>query len=100
MFSLSLISSRSKIRSLMPRFSIVIFTKNRSDLIGFALESVLNQTFPDFEVIIADNDDTDATAKVLSTYQDSRIRYLRTGSLSMIDNWEAGVSLACGEYVL
>lgn len=84
----------------MPRFSIVIFTKNRSDLIGFALESVLNQTFPDFEVIIADNDDTDATAKVLSRYEDSRIRYQRTGSLSMIDNWEAGVSLASGEFVL
>ena len=84
----------------MPVFSVVIFTKNRSDLVGFALESVLNQSFPDYEVIIADNDDTDATAKVVRSYQDSRIRYHRTGNLSMVDNWEASVSLACGQYVL
>lgn len=84
----------------MSFFSVVIFTKNRSEIIGFALESVLKQTFSDFEVIIADNDDTDATAAVVGKYQNPRIRYHRTGDLSMVDNWEAGMALARGDYVL
>jgi glycosyltransferase involved in cell wall biosynthesis len=84
-----------------PFFSVVIFTKNRSDIVGFALESVLQQSFSDFEVIISDNDDTDATSKALAQYSDPRMRYFRTnGKLSMVDNWEFGLSKARGEYVL
>lgn len=84
-----------------PFFSVVIFTKNRSDIVGFALESVLQQSFSDFEVIISDNDDTDATGKALAQYSDPRLRYYRTnGNLSMIDNWEFAVSKARGTFIL
>jgi glycosyltransferase involved in cell wall biosynthesis len=82
-----------------PYFSVVLPTKNRSFLIADAIQSLLGQTFPDWELIIADNDDTDATRKVVEQFTDRRIRYRRTGRLSMPDNWEAGCALAQGEYL-
>lgn len=83
-----------------PFFSVVIPTRGRSFLVGNAIASVLRQTFPDVEVIISDNDDGDATQKAVATFQDNRVRYHRTGNLSMPDNWEAGGAQAQGEYVL
>ena len=82
-----------------PFFSVVIPTKNRSFLIEGALRSVLRQSFGDCEVILVDNDDTDATRKVVETFQDSRIRYVRSIGLSMPDNWERGCAAARGEYI-
>jgi len=84
-----------------PFFSVIIPTKNRADLASHAVQSVLHQTFRDFEVIVSDNDDTDATHQAISEYRDHRIRYHRaSGSLSMPDNWERGFTLAAGRYVL
>ena len=86
---------------MTPTFSIVIFTKNRPQLARFTLESVLRQSFGDFEVILCDNDDTEATCNAVSHCRDSRFRYHRTGGkLSMVDNWETGLSMATGRYVL
>ena len=83
-----------------PFFSVVVPTKNRSFLVGNAIESVLRQTFRDFELIVADNDDTDATTTLLRRYTDPRLRHLRTGNLSMPDNWEAGVAQTTGQYLV
>lgn len=82
-----------------PFFSVVIPTKNRSYRVGYAIQSVLNQTFPDFEVIVIDNDDTSATRTVVEAFNDKRIRYVRTGNLSMPANWDAGREQAQGEYL-
>ena len=84
----------------IPFFSVVLPTKNRSFLVGHAIRSVLQQSFPDFELIVVDNDDTDATRKVVETFKDPRLRYLRTGGFSMPDNWEHGSSASRGEYLL
>lgn len=85
----------------MPFFSIVIPTKNRSSIVGFTIQSILRQSFQDFEIIVNDNDDTEATTKVVSDFKDSRLKAFRTnGTLSMIDNWEAAVANATGEYVI
>lgn len=83
-----------------PFFSVVIPTKNRSFLVGNAIQSGLRQTFTDLEVIVADNDDAHATRTVVESFQDSRLKYVRTGGLNMPDNWEAGVAQARGEYVV
>ena len=82
-----------------PFFSVVIPTKNRSFLVGLAVQSVLRQSFEDFEIVIADNDDSDATRAVIGAFQDARIRYYRTGGLSMPDNWDFAASKAQGEYI-
>jgi len=82
-----------------PFFSIVIPTKNRAALVRVAIESLLQQTFPDIEIILTDNDDTDATEQVFREFDDPRLRWLRTGNHSMPDNWERGCAEAKGEYI-
>lgn len=61
----------------MPTVSIIIPTYNRSHIIGRALQSVLNQTYRDFEVIVADDGSTDGTEAVVKEFNDERIRYIR-----------------------
>jgi glycosyltransferase involved in cell wall biosynthesis len=84
----------------IPFFSILLPTKNRSHLVGKAIESVLKQTFDDYELILADNDDDlVATKRVVHAFDDKRIHYFRTGDLSMVDNWEFARLQARGQYV-
>jgi glycosyltransferase involved in cell wall biosynthesis len=85
-----------------PRFSILVPTKNRSEILGGAIDSALAQSFRDFEIILSDNDDSEsATRDVVARYDDPRIRYFRTsGKLPMHENWENALSHARGEYVL
>ncbi len=51
-----------------PFFSVIIPTYNRADLIVKSIESVLKQTFTDFEIIVVDNKSTDHTVEVLQPY--------------------------------
>lgn len=84
----------------MPRFSIVLPTKNRADLIETAIMSVLWQTEPDWELIVVDNDDGPETEHLVARLDDRRIRYERTGGLTMPDNWDTGFRLTTGRYLL
>jgi len=86
--------------SQSPFFSILLPTKNRSHLVGYAIRSVLQQDFTDFELIICDNDDDpDATRRVAEKYSDPRIKYIRTGGLDMIANWNTALDAATGQHV-
>ncbi len=87
--------------SKVPFFSVLIPTKNRSHLVGFAVQSVLEQSFGDFEIIVSDNDDSDTlTRDALASFSDPRIKYYRTsGNLSMPDNWEFALSKSVGRYI-
>jgi glycosyltransferase involved in cell wall biosynthesis len=84
-----------------PLFSVVIPTYNRSELLGLAIQSVLRQTCPDFEVVVCDNCSEDDTGAVVARVGDSRVRYVRTaGHLVIADNWEFARSQATGTLVL
>jgi len=84
---------------ISPYFSVLIPTKNRSELVGGAIDSLLAQTFTDFEITVADNDDSEDTSEVLVQYDDPRLRYFRTGGLSMVENWEFGRKQCKGRYL-
>jgi glycosyltransferase involved in cell wall biosynthesis len=62
----------------MRTISIVIPTYNRADILPRALESVLSQTVSDFEVIVVDDGSTDNTEAVVNSYDDPRLRYVRS----------------------
>ena len=63
----------------MANVSVVIPAHNRADLLRRAITSVLRQTYPDFEVLVADDGSTDATEAIVAGFQDARVRLLRLG---------------------
>jgi glycosyltransferase involved in cell wall biosynthesis len=83
-----------------PFFSIVIPTRQRHDTLKWAIQSVINQSYNNFEIVISDNFSTSETFEVANSFVDDRIKYYRApSSLSMADNWELGLSKATGDYV-
>jgi glycosyltransferase involved in cell wall biosynthesis len=85
-----------------PTVSIIVPTYNRVDLLPRALDSVLAQSFGDFEVLIIDDGSTDDTERVVRDYEvlDSRVRYLRqpqNGGVAEARN--RGLREAKGEFV-
>jgi glycosyltransferase involved in cell wall biosynthesis len=83
----------------MPRVSVVIPAHNSGDLVGRAIESVLAQTYQDFEVVVVDDASSDHTAEAVSRYL-GRVRYLRRdaqGGAAAARN--DGILATTGEYV-
>ena len=63
----------------MPKISFVMPAKNRDDLIAESIQSIVNQSFADWELIIVDNhsDRNDETSEIVQSFDDKRIRYFR-----------------------
>jgi glycosyltransferase involved in cell wall biosynthesis len=80
------------------RFSVVIEAYNRENYIRQTIDSVLSQTFKDYEIIVVDDGSTDRTQEVLKTYDD-RIRYIRQANQGSEATFRKGASLATGEYL-
>ncbi len=75
-------------------------TYNRAHLLGMAVQSVLGQTFGDFELVISDGGSTDNTREIVEKFDDPRIKYVRSVErLSIGDNYQAGLDQASGEYI-
>lgn len=90
----------SRRTSLLPTFSVVIPTFNRAHLLPFAVRSVLQQSFGDFEIVISNGGSTDNTAEVVQSFNDRRIRYIESPSrLPVGENYQAGLDHATGEFI-
>lgn len=60
-----------------PRVSVILPTYNRAAVLDGAIESVLAQTYESLELVVVDGASTDETPAVVSSFDDSRVRYLR-----------------------
>lgn len=83
----------------MPVVTALITTFNRSAFLKKAIESVLAQTFRDFELIILDNSSTDDTEEVIKGFGDMRIRHIRHEPMNISQARNLGVREARGEYI-
>lgn len=84
----------------IPAVSIIMPVYNCSSYISEAVESILNQTFDDFELIIIDDHSTDETLKLIHGYHDPRIRLIeKQTKTGLVESLNKGLSLAKGRYV-
>lgn len=67
-----------------PLFSIVIPTYNRGNLIGRCIDSIIAQTYTNWEAIIVDNYSDDNTEEVVLSYKDDRIRFIKNHNYGVI----------------
>ena len=81
-----------------PKFSVVIPAYNQAGFLAQAVESVLAQTFRDFEIIVVDDGSTDDTPAVASGFGE-KIRYIRQENRGLAGARNSGLRAAQGEYV-
>ncbi|WP_158059677.1 glycosyltransferase family 2 protein [Halorussus halophilus] len=84
----------------MNRVSVIIPTYNRADILPRAIDSVLDQTFEDFELLVVDDASTDETRDVVTGYDDERVTYLaHDENQGACAARNTGLEAATGEYI-
>ncbi|CAD5933497.1 putative glycosyltransferase RF_0543 [Planktothrix tepida] len=83
----------------MPLISVIIPVFNGEKTIYYTIESVLNQTFTDFELIIINDGSTDSTLDVISSINDPRIKVFSYPNGNQAVSRNRGISHANGEYI-
>ena len=83
----------------MPQVSIAMPVYNGEKFIKSAIDSILNQTFDDFELLISDNASTDKTAEICMSYRDKRIKYYANKkNIGAVYNYNSLFYKATGQY--
>jgi len=87
----------------MPAVSVIIPNYNHSKFLVQRIESVLNQTFQDFEIILMDDCSTDDSRTILAQYSSNpkvtHTVFNEKNSGSTFKQWEKGINLAKGDYI-
>lgn len=82
------------------KVSIIVPTYNRFQFLKETIDSILDQTFKDFELIIVDNYSVDNTEKVVKSYSDKRIKYFKNNNNGVIAvNRNFAIKKSKGEYI-
>jgi glycosyltransferase involved in cell wall biosynthesis len=85
----------------MPKITVCIPTFNRVGILPYAIDSVLNQSEQDFELIVCDDGSSDRTSELMSEYTDHRIKYIRHHqNIGKSNNMRSGFDAASGEYFM
>ena len=83
-----------------PKISVIMPAYNAEQYISEAIESILNQTYSNFEFIIIDDGSTDRTVEMVQSYSDPRIRFVQNEhNLGVAATLNRGLKLATGEYI-
>lgn len=83
-----------------PYFSVVMPTFNRANIIRKSIESVLSQTFKNFELIIVDNNSSDNTENIINSFDDERIFLKKINNEGIVaKSRNLGVKIATSEYI-
>ena len=79
--------------------SVIIPTYNRAHIIKRSVESVLNQTYKNIELIIVDDGSTDNTKEIIDSINDKRIKYIYQANQGAASARNKGIDLAEGQYI-
>lgn len=85
----------------MPKVSIITPVYNVEKYIGRCIDSILLQTFPDFELLLIDDGSTDQSGKICDGYagNDSRVRVFHRQNVGVSQTREFGIRQAVGDYI-
>ncbi len=85
----------------MAKVSIIVPAYNAQGTIGRCLDSILKQTYSDFELLVMDDGSRDDTPRILDEYaaSDARIRVIHKENTGVSDTRNQALDLACGEYI-
>lgn len=86
------VSPRPKISVILPAYNAEIYLRE-------AVQSVLDQSFTDFELIILNDGSTDGTAELLESFDDARIRIIHQENIGLALTLNKGISLSRGEFI-
>jgi|WetSurMetagenome_2_1015567.scaffolds.fasta_scaffold02319_5 glycosyltransferase involved in cell wall biosynthesis len=83
------------------RFSVLLPTRDRLDLLIYAIETVRRQDYNDWEIVVSDNASEQDIAGYIRSLNEPRIKYVRTQAfVPVTDNWNNALENSSGEYVV
>ena len=83
------------------KFSVLLPTRNRLELLAYAIETVRRQDYDDWEIVVSDNASEQDIAGFVSSLNEPRIKYVRTQSfVPVTDNWNNALRNSTGDYVI
>ncbi len=86
--------------NISPTISVVMPVHNGEKYLNEAIESILFQTFSDFEFLIINDGSVDKTEEIILSYTDSRIKYIKHDSnIGLIDSLNEGIRMSTGEFI-
>lgn len=85
--------------SRSPRLSCIVTTFNEGPLAALSINSLLAQSFEDFEILVVDDGASEATRTVLQGFDDPRIRHIRQANDGLSSARNRALQTACGDYV-
>jgi len=86
----------------MPRVSVIVPSYNAAVYLPFAIESVIAQTYPDWEIVIVDDGSADNTRSVVDSFRhrlQDRLRYIHQPNLGLSAARNTGIRAVRGEYI-
>lgn len=83
-----------------PKVTVLMPVYNGEKYVKEAMDSILNQTFSDFEFLVIDDGSTDQTFDIVDSYKDERIRTVRwSQNMGLVHSLNCGIEMARGEYI-
>jgi glycosyltransferase involved in cell wall biosynthesis len=83
-----------------PKVTVLMSVYNGKKYLREAIDSILGQTFTDFEFLIIDDGSTDSSADIIRSYSDPRVRFIRNEkNMGLTRSLNKGIRLATGEYI-
>jgi glycosyltransferase involved in cell wall biosynthesis len=82
------------------RVSVIVAVRDRADVIGRAIDSVLAQEYPDVELIVVDGASTDGTSDILQARSGDIDRLIIEPDTGIYDAWNKGLGLASGDWIM
>jgi len=91
--------SINKTSQANPFVSVVLPVYNCEKFVGIAIESILNQTYSNFELIILNDGSTDKSLQVINLYNDERIKLIDKKNSGLAATLNDGIAVATGKYI-